>query len=305
MELRNHVSSENNHESNKATITDDIIESTIKSLKENNKESKENIHKGHRSRLKNQFIESGFSSLSDIQKLELLLYFAIPQKDTNPIAHNLLNYFGSIKNIFSANHLELMKVDGIKDNSALLINLVNAFNNYCAKPDDGDGYILNSSETTLEYVKKLFHGVDIEQFYVICLTKQGSIKKCSLISTGSIDQVDVQIRTITQLAIENKVNRIIICHNHPAGTSRASDDDIKLTFSIMCSCILNSIDLLDHIIIGKTDELSLYEAGYIEKLKQKAYNTIKLSTEQQLFLSSSSSDYKKSKVVHIDIENAI
>lgn len=300
MELRN-LSKAQNNKSTESENTIDSISNTIKELISNKKQPK-NMHEGHRARLKNQFLVNGLDALTDIQKLELLLYFSIPQKDTNPIAHNLLNYFGSLKNVIHANYTQLMKVSGIKENSALLINLVNSYVNYYHMPNNNKDSI-SSSNSAIEIASKLFHGVSNEQFYVICLTKSNTIKKISLIAEGSGDEIkDIQIRTITQLAIENNVNRIIIAHNHPNGVARMSDSDCKFTFSVVCSCILNSIEVLDHIIVGENnDTLSLHDGKIMERIKRKAIEKLNVPEETQLFLSAISKEYKRSKIVEIEI----
>ena len=207
MKLRNYKSKsidfkKNLEIENLEEITSSNADAVIKQLKKQKEKTNDKIHQGHRARLKSQFLENGITSLTDIQKLELLLFFAIPQKDTNPIAHKLLNKFGSLKNVFAADYLKLIDIDGIKENSALLISLVNAFSNYVHKPDNKD--ILNSSESTIKYAVDLFHNATVEQFYVVCLTKDGAVKKCVLLADGSVDQVEIQIRSITQLALDNK-----------------------------------------------------------------------------------------------------
>lgn len=270
-------------------------EKTIKELKST---KTNNIHSGHRSRLKLQFLENKLDSMTDIQKLELLLFFAIPQKDTNPLAHNLLNTFGSIKGVFDADFSQLVNVDGIKENSALLINLVKSFTKYCYKPN----YLgkINSTKSALEFATNLFHGSNTEEFYLICLTNLGDVIKYYLINTGTIDKINIEIRTLTQIAIENKVNRIIICHNHPHGTAEMSNEDVRFTYSLMCSCLLNSIDLVDHVIVGTNGALSFGETKVLERIRKKATDNTQISRDIQMFLSSSQKAYKISKEVDID-----
>ena len=253
-----------------------------------------NIHKDHRSRLKMQFVANGIEALTDIQKLELLLFYAIPQKDTNPLAHSLLTEFGSLKNILSAGVNDLMKVTGIKENSATLIRFVGSMLNFCNRPDSED--IINSTEKGKEFASKYFSHVEVEQFYVFCLTKSNKLKKSVLINTGTSGEVSVQIRNITQVAIENKCDRIIVSHNHPCGKAIMSDQDCKFTYSLVCSCILNNIEVLDHIIVGTDRTISLYEQGILEKLKQRATSTIQISDEKRFFISETSKSYIKSNI---------
>ena len=253
-----------------------------------------NIHKDHRSRLKNQFVENGIETLTDIQKLELLLFYSIPQKDTNPIAHALLSEFGSLKNILSASHSDLMRVSGVKENSATLIKFMSSMLNYCSRPDPED--VIGSSQKGKDFVTKYFAHIEVEQFYVFCLTKSNKIKKAVLINSGTSGEVNVQIRNITEVAIENKCDRIIVAHNHPCGKAIMSGQDCKFTYSLICSCILNNIELLDHIIVGTDRTISLFEQNILENLKKKAVNTIQISEEKRFFISETSKSYIKSNV---------
>lgn len=258
--------------------------------KENTKNN--NPHVNHRSRLKSQFINNGIESLTDIQKLELLLFYAIPQKDTNPLSHALLQEFGSLANVLSASFTELIKVKGVKENTATLIKLIGSMLNFCSRPSEDDA--ITSSAKAKSYATRYFSHVAIEQFYVFCLTKSNKVKKAFLIGSGSTSEVNVEIRNITERALETNCNRIIIAHNHPFGKAVMSSQDCRFTYSLLCSCILNNIELLDHIIVGTDKTISLYEQGIIAKLKQKSSATIQISEVNKLFVSEEPDGYEKS-----------
>lgn len=265
------------------------------------KSKKSNIHKDHRSRLKNQFIENGIDTLTDIQKLELLLFYSIPQKDTNPIAHNLINAFGTLSDVMSASFNELIKVDGVKENTATLIKFFGSMLNYSSRPDSEE--ILSSSSKAKEFITKYFNHISVEQFYVFCLTKSNCVKKAFLINSGSSSEVNVEIRNITEKALETNCNRMIIAHNHPHGKAVMSGQDCRFTYSLLCSCILNNIELLDHIIVGTDKTISLYEQGILAKLKQRAANTIQISDSNKLFVSEDPIGYIKSEIDDSPNEN--
>ena len=267
-----------------------------KHLTNNDKKNpnKDNIHKDHRSRLKNQFINNGIDSLTDIQKLELLLFYAIPQRDTNPLAHKLLKEFGSLSHVISAGYNELMKVDGIKENSATLIRFFGSMLNYCSRMDVDD--VIDSSSKAKEFATKQFSHIVAEQFYVFCLTKSNKVKKSFLINTGSTSEVNVQIRTITEKAIDTNCDRMIIAHNHPMGKAVMSSQDCRFTYSLLCSCILNNIELLDHVIVGTDKTISLYEQGILAKLKQKASEIIQITPSNRMFVSETPVGYEKSMI---------
>ncbi len=265
------------------------------------KSEKPNIHKDHRLRLKSQFINNGLDALTDIQKLEMLLFYAIPLKDTNPLAHNLINEFGSLSDVLSASYNELIKVDGVKENSATLIKLFGSMLNYCGRPVSDE--VLDSSAKAKKFASQYFNHVAVEQFYVFCLTKSNTVKKAFLINSGSTSEVNVEIRNITEKALETNCNRMIIAHNHPAGKAVMSEQDCRFTYSLLCSCILNNIELLDHVIVGTDRTISLYEQGILSKLKEKAASTIQITDANKLFVSEEPAGYKKSMSEPASFEN--
>lgn len=251
-----------------------------------------NIHKAHRSRLKKQFVDNGIDAMTDIQKLEMLLFYAIPLKDTNPLAHKLINEFGSLSDVLSASYNELIKVEGVKENSATLIRFFGSMLNYCSRPISED--MLTSSSKAKNFITKYFKHVAVEQFYVFCLTKSNTVKKAFLINSGSTGEVNVEIRNITEKALETNCNRMIIAHNHPVGRAVMSEQDCRFTYSLLCSCVLNNIELLDHVIVGTDRTISLYEQGILAKLKEKVANTIQITDANKLFVSEEPAGYEKS-----------
>ena len=279
-----------------ALLSEDSVDRTISEIEQLIKEKAEaktakpkNIHKDHRMRLKSQYLQNGYESLTDIQKLELLLFYAIPQKDTNPLAHKLLDEIGSLKDVLSADVSRLIKVKGIKENSAILINLIGKLFTAISKPD---GYThIGGIKKAKEFCKKLYVGVEVEQFYVICLTKANRIMKYKLIKTGTADEVSIQIRSITEFALECNCNRIIVSHNHPGSIGAMSDEDCKFTYSLLCSCLLNSIEVIDHIIVGMDRTISMHSQRMLDMLKEKAYDRLQLTKEKRTFLSSLSENY--------------
>ena len=180
-------------------ISKDQVESQVKntikeleSIKKQSSKTSENVHKNHRQRLKSQYLQNGISALTDVQKLELLLFYAIPQKDTNPIAHKLLSEMGSLRGVFTADTKALAKISGIKENSAILLSLVGNLFNEVSKPETNSH--IGSTTEAKEYCQKLFVGVEVEQFYVICLNRSNRVTKYKMIQSGTVDEVNLQIR---------------------------------------------------------------------------------------------------------------
>lgn len=267
--------------------------------KQKNKIGKPNIHTGHRERLKNQYLQNGLSSLTEIQQLELLLFFAIPQKDTNPIAHKLLDRFGSLKQVLSANIHELTQVEGIKENTALFLKLTKDITTVCNLPKVGK--LINGTDDAKTFCSKFYNGVTLEQFHVVCLTTDNKVIGTKMIKAGTTDQIKVDIRDITEYAMSINCNRIVVSHNHPNGEGRMSDEDFKFTYSLLCSCLLNSIDLLDHIIVGTNSNYSLAEHLILEKLTKYAHSKVLIPKNVQITLSNLRKNYVINSVVDTDI----
>lgn len=258
------------------------------------KQKSKNLHTGHRERLKNQYLQNGINSMTDIQQLELLLFYAIPQKDTNPIAHKLLDKFGNIKNVLNASVRDLCSVEGIKESSATFLKLVSHMTNVCSKPRERE--LINTTKLAREYCEKFYVGINLEQFHVVCLSKDNKVIGSKMIKSGTTDEIKVDIRDITEFAISINCNKIIVSHNHPEGKGEMSDEDFRFTYSLLCSCLLNSISLLDHIIVGTDKNFSFAEHGLIKKLIEKAKDKVLIPKETQILLSNISEEYKLSEI---------
>lgn len=236
---------------------------------DNNKKS---IHEEHRKRMKDIFLKTGFDGFSDVQKLEFILYFSIPRKDTNPIAHNLLDTFGSFDKVLEASVEKLQAVNGIGEHSALLLStFLKVFECYGKSKCDAS---ISGTSTAKEYCKNLYHGKKIEEFYMICLTNSNRIISCNLINQGTASEVPVDIRKLTNIIVANNCERVLVTHNHPHGTIRPSDEDIAFTSKIISSCILNNIEVVDHIIVAGDSAFSFEEARLLKELKRDAIKKI-------------------------------
>lgn len=252
----------------------------------------ENIHANHRSRVKDKFYENGLGTFADHEVLELLLFFSIPQADTNPTAHKLIKKFGSLKNVFDASIDNLLTIDGIGKNSALLIKLV---------PEIMHKYNLNSIKKrqslenqiiAKEFISQIFKGVPNEQFYVVCLNAKSEVIDMKEMSKGTPNKVDVEIRKLTDYIIKHDCDRIIIAHNHPHGDPTPSNDDINMTQRIFNSCVLNDIDILDHVIYSPTGTYSFAEDGLMTTIKNTILDLLRFQINNDQYKKFSTSIQK-------------
>lgn len=208
------------------------------------------VHDGHRQRLKTIYKESGGTALSDINILEFLLFYAIPRKDTNVLAHNLINAFGSLEKVFRADVSELCAVDGISENAALLIKLIPDIQSRLMIKETGGIKQITSAKDAGDYFIALLNTKGDENFCVMCLDAKNRILNVSTLGKGSVNEVSVSIRSIVDNVVRYRATSVIIAHNHPDGICAPSQEDIELTNSIAASLQQLSIGLLDHIIVA-------------------------------------------------------
>ena len=188
-----------------------------------------NLHEGHRQRLKDRFLKEGLSNFEDHNILEILLFYSVPRADTNEIAHKLLKKFGSLSAVFDASLEELCSVDGIGVHSATLIKLMPEISSAYGIDKTKNIRHLNTIQELGAYFIPKFIGKKDEESYIVLLDNKNKIIKSELVAKGSVDAVQLSIRTIISQAINNNATSVVLAHNHPAGVALPSANDIKMT----------------------------------------------------------------------------
>lgn len=220
-----------------------------------------NIHEGHRERLRKSFLENGSQSMTDIQVLELLLFYALPRRDTNDIAHLLLKRFGSLDGVFSASAEELCEVAGIGENAAALLLLVPEIVKKSRISKTRDIKQINSSADAGSYLVPYFMNEQDEVVYLLCLDSKRAVICCAEMGRGVVNSVDASVRRLVEKAIKVKANSVILAHNHPNGIAFPSRED-----DIFTRCLYNAMEtvgikLEDHIIVADEDYVSIADSG--------------------------------------------
>lgn len=213
----------------------------------------ENLHGGHRHRLRQSYIESGAAGMHDHQLLELLLTFAIPRRDTNPIAHSLLGKsgFGSLAEVLNADPRELMAIDGIGESAAVLLSLVGALSKKAlVKRDINNMPVLKSPGSAMSFCKSLPFKDTYESMYLICMDKKFRVINYRLIGVGSRDEVSVYPRVIAECALKCGAQNVVLSHNHPSGVIKPSVADYTTTLAVMTALNTVGVRLCDHVIVS-------------------------------------------------------
>lgn len=220
------------------------------------------LHDGHRARKKELFRQNGLDGFADHEVLELVLYYAIPRRDTNEIAHRLLQKFGSLQNIFNAPAEELARVPGVGDGAALYLTLLPEVQKRSLRAV-GKERVLNSVDKCGRYFLELLGQERQEMLYQICLDGKGKLLSCKKLSQGSADCTALSVRQVVENALLSNASAVVLAHNHPSGVALPSESDRTVTLWVRDALKTMDIRLLDHIIVADNDFVSMNQSGYL------------------------------------------
>ena len=224
-----------------------------------------NIHDGHREKMRQRFLKGGLETFADHEALELLLYYAIPRRDTNPIAHALMERYGSLSAVLSAPVEDLKKVEGVGESAAILLKLVPQVCRKARMADAAQENVLNSSEKAGAYLLERFAGEKNEVVYQLCLDRKGKLIACKRVGEGGVANAELNIRRIMENAILTSASAVILSHNHPSGIALPSQDDYAATQRVQEALRTIGVALTDHIIVADGDFVSMADSGYLEE----------------------------------------
>ncbi|MCQ2451583.1 MAG: DNA repair protein RadC [Oscillospiraceae bacterium] len=222
------------------------------------------VHDGHRERMRERFYDHGLDAFQDHEVLELLLYHVHGRGDVNPLAHRLLDTFGSLAGVFDAPRDELLKVDGVGKKAAQLIHLVPELSRRYMISRTESGEQLNNTAKAGQYVKSFFYAKQEEAVYLLCLNADYRVLAMKKLSEGDVGSAGVPIRKVVEYALTYKAVGVILAHNHPSGVTRPSKEDIDATMAVKKALAGVSIPLHDHIIVGNDSYLSLADEGMLK-----------------------------------------
>ena len=220
------------------------------------------IHKEHRKRMRKRFRQQGFDGFAEHEILEMLLYYAIPRHDTNPLAHRILDEYKTLANVFDADVQDLSKIYGLSEQSATLLTMIPHLAKAYEKSKYERNTLLHDTESIGRFALSMLNNKTKEEFALICVDANRKVHWSGIIATGSNDQINTTPRDIVSEVLRHNAKYVIFAHNHPNGSILPSDTD-KNTTRTLCD-LLNCIGVktIDHIIVSQNRYYSLKETGF-------------------------------------------
>ena len=219
------------------------------------------IHNGHRQRLKERFLKEGLDNFNELQVLELLIFYCIPRQDTNPIAHALLDHFGSLAQVLDAPPAELMKVPGIGEVTATFLPFISSLLRYYQVNLNKSVNILTTIEQCGSYLLPFFANRRNEVVFLLCLDAKCKVLSCKEVGEGSVNSASVPIRRIVEMALSANATSVVLAHNHPSGMAVPSGEDRLTTQRLSMALASVDIELVDHLVVADSDFVSLRQSG--------------------------------------------
>lgn len=213
-----------------------------------------NIHSGHRKRVKTNVIKNGFSQLEEHRLLELMLFYSIPREDTNELAHRLIKAFGSFEEIFKADIKQLKKVDGVGENTAVMIAAMGEAFLRISKSKLPKKRIYKTTEDLTELAGALLEDSKVESVVLMCFDSRKQLKSTCTVSEGDEFSSEIDMKKIIKALIDSDSSVAVLAHNHPTASAVPSAFDIDSTRTVCVTLRKIGYALADHIIIGENGD---------------------------------------------------
>ena len=217
----------------------------------------ENLHSGHRERVKERFLRDGLEGFDEHIVLELMLFYGIPLKDTNEIAHRLIKKFGSLDRVLDASIEDLCSVPGVGRNTATLLKLFPAVDRYYDMLKHKLKPKLSRADDIAEFARARNRYRTSEVFGVVALDSECRYIDYVEISEGSACMTEINVRLAVDALLRSKAACVILVHNHPSGNLSPSIEDLHTTRALCDAMHLIKLKVLDHLIVSDNDYLSM------------------------------------------------
>lgn len=219
--------------------------------------------KDHRARLRERFLQGGAAAMPDYELLELVLFRSIPRRDVKPLARQLLDTFGDFNRVVTASPERLVQIRGIGDAVITDLKVLEAAAHRMARARVMQRQMISSWDALLDYCHTTMAHRETEQFRILFLDRKNVLIADEEQARGTVDHVPVYPREVAKRALEINASALILVHNHPSGDPTPSDSDLSMTDQIQAALTALGITLHDHLIIGKSTELSFRARGLL------------------------------------------
>lgn len=210
---------------------------------------KKNVHDGHRERVRERFLRDGLGGFEKHNVLEMVLFYAVQRKDTNPLAHALIDRFGSVRGVFEASVEELCTVEGITEYVATLLKLIPASMRYAASEVE-KGERFESLNKLGRRLVKCYAGLTVETVMLVLMDAGARILEIVTLGEGSVNQVRMETRKLIEHAIRTNASMAVLAHNHPGGSIIPSTEDLATTEAVAKAFETIHVDFIDHLLIA-------------------------------------------------------
>lgn len=225
------------------------------------KKAAPNLHRGHRMRVREEFLARGLTGMADHRVLELLLFYAVPQGDVNPLAHALIDRFGDLPGVFDATYEQLLTVKGVGPNTASLIRLIPAVAARYMERRAEPGDQLLTSWQFQELLAPMFFGAREEKVILVCMDGKRKLLGCRELGAGIVNEAAITARKVLEAALDCNAVRVALAHNHVSGVAMYSNADVRATRELRALLRQVNIELVDHFVLANDDMVSMAESG--------------------------------------------
>lgn len=218
-------------------------------------------HIGHRARIKERYLTTGMNGFCEHEKLELILFYTHPRGDVNPLAHRLINKYGTLSAIFDAPFEELKNIEGVGEHTATFLKLIpDLCREYMIEHENCNQARLITTDDICNYMKYRFIGIKEEILYAVYMDSTCKVLRCEQISQGNVSSLTINVRKLTEIALSCNATTVAIAHNHPGGALHPSAEDLQATVHLVETFRNLGIQLSDHLIICGSNYLSLRQS---------------------------------------------
>ncbi len=218
-----------------------------------------------------RFRNEGLDHFDQVQVLELLLFYCIPRRDTNELAHTLINRFGSVSRVMNASIEELMQVPGVGKNTATFLHLAKEAGRYYQVDSTRKGALMNDIEDCGKFLLPYFIGRQKETVFLLCLNANCNVICCREIGEGELNAAVISPRRVVEIALAEKASTVVLAHNHPSGVALPSPEDVMVTQRLAAALAAVDVTLFDHLIVADDDYVSLVQSGLYRPGERNAY----------------------------------